>query len=102
MLNIAEFVRFHLLLCQDPELAEAALRKIAEWRNPPSPSENILPSPDEALRALFSDEANENFASLLRSDRAENEARFILGKQIIRLPDGRKVRPTVDGYIYVV
>jgi hypothetical protein len=98
MLSHAEFVRFRLLYEMDPELADAALRKVAEWRSSPAPK-GPIPSPEEAFAALISPEASEEFAQILRADRAKPEAAFIVGKRIIRLPDGRKVRPTANGYI---
>lgn len=100
MLNHTEFVRFHLLYSVDPELADAALRKVAEWRNP-EPKAETVPTPEEAFAALVSPEANEEFANILRADDAAAEAAFIAGRRIIRLPDGRKVRPMADGYAVV-
>lgn len=98
MLSAAEFVRFKLLLDADPEFADAALRKVAEWRLPPEPAEETVPTPEEAFAALIDEEANEEFINICRADNAAAEAAFIIGKRIIRLPDGRKVRPTADGY----
>lgn len=98
MLSAAEFARFKLLLDADPELADAALRKVAEWRLPPEPTEKTVLSPEEAFAALIDEEVNEKFANACRADNAVAEAAFIIGRRIIRLPDGRKVRPTPGGY----
>jgi len=101
MLSFDEFVRFYLLYQYDHEVASDALRKVAEWKIPHSATEQ-LPEilPEEAFAALTSPEANENFAQSLRADDAEAEAGFIIGKRVICLPNGRKARPTANGFVF--